>query len=166
MATVASPERRDVTSQPEVTVRALEIARHYGEGDSAVHALRGVDLDVRSERLTAIMGPSGSGKSTLMHILAGLDQPDNGRVWIGDIEVTGLDDAGLTALRGGLDAGKVTMADFEAALGETRASVTPEMLEEYERIQDTLKSEATRPLGGIGFVLPGMLRPRPGGKEG
>ena len=82
-----------------MTVRALEIARHYGEGDTAVHALRGVDLDVRSERLTAIMGPSGSGKSTLMHILAGLDQPDQGQVWIGDIEVTGLDDAGLTALR-------------------------------------------------------------------
>jgi len=74
--------------------------------------------------------------------------------------------AGLTALRRGLDTGKVSMADFEAALGETRASVTPEMLEEYSRIQDTLKSEATRPLGGIGFVLPGMLRPRPGGKEG
>ena len=72
--------------------------------------------------------------------------------------------AGLTALRRGLDTGKVTNTDFEAALGETRASVTPEMLEEYERIQDTLKSEATRPLGGIGFVLPGMLRPREGGK--
>ena len=58
------------------------------------------------------------------------------------------------------------MADFEVALSETRASVTPDMLEEYDSIQDTLKSEATRPLGGIGFVLPGMLRPRPGGKEG
>ena len=56
------------------------------------------------------------------------------------------------------------MADFEVALGETRASVTPEMLEEYDRIQETLKSEATRPLGGIGFVLPGMLRPKPGRK--
>ena len=73
--------------------------------------------------------------------------------------------AGLTALRRGLDANSVSMADFEAALKETRASVTPEMLEEYGRIQETLKSEATRPLGGIGFVLPGMLRPRPGGKE-
>jgi transitional endoplasmic reticulum ATPase len=72
--------------------------------------------------------------------------------------------AGLTALRRGLDAGNVTMADFEVALGETRASVTPEMLEEYSRIQDTLKSDATRPLGGIGFVLPGMLRPKEGGK--
>ncbi len=67
--------------------------------------------------------------------------------------------AGLTALRRGLDIGKVTMADFEVALGETRASVTPEMLEEYQSIQETLKSEATRPMGGIGFVLPGMLQP-------
>jgi transitional endoplasmic reticulum ATPase len=72
--------------------------------------------------------------------------------------------AGLTALRRGLDTGSVAAEDFEAALKETRASVTPQMLEEYERIQQTLKSEATRPLGGIGFVLPGMLRPKPGGK--
>jgi transitional endoplasmic reticulum ATPase len=68
--------------------------------------------------------------------------------------------AGLTALRRGLDSGSVTMADFEAALTETRASVTPEMLEEYAKIEQTLKSDAVRPLGGIGFVLPGMLRPR------
>jgi transitional endoplasmic reticulum ATPase len=72
--------------------------------------------------------------------------------------------AGLTALRRGIDAGEVTMADFEAALIETRASVTPEMLEEYDRIRQTLKSDAVRPLGGIGFVLPGMLRPRTNGK--
>jgi transitional endoplasmic reticulum ATPase len=73
---------------------------------------------------------------------------------------------GLTALRSGLDTAQVSMADFETALTETRASVTPEMLEEYDRIQETLKSEATRPLGGIGFVLPGMLRPKSGGKSG
>jgi transitional endoplasmic reticulum ATPase len=73
--------------------------------------------------------------------------------------------AGLTALRRGLDADKVTMADFEAALSETRASVTSEMLEEYERIQETLKSEAVRPTG-IGFVLPGMLRSRGGDEKG
>src|SRR5437763_53293 len=72
--------------------------------------------------------------------------------------------AGLTALRRGLDEAKVTKADFEVALTESRASVTAEMLEEYEQIQATLKSEATRPLGGIGFVLPGMLRPKNGGK--
>ncbi|HVU30164.1 MAG TPA: CDC48 family AAA ATPase [Sphingomicrobium sp.] len=73
--------------------------------------------------------------------------------------------AGLTALRRGLDSGQVTKEDFEIALSETRASVTPEMLEEYSRIQETLKSDATRPLGGIGFVLPGMLRPKEGGKS-
>jgi transitional endoplasmic reticulum ATPase len=72
--------------------------------------------------------------------------------------------AGLTALRKGLDAVNVTMDDFEVALKETRASVTTEMLEEYDRIQDTLKSDATSPMSGIGFVLPGMLRPKPGGK--
>src|SRR6476619_2707332 len=72
--------------------------------------------------------------------------------------------AGLTALRRGLDAREVTKADFDAALSETRASVTPDMLEEYDRIQETLKSDATRPMGGIGFVLPGMLHPKGGGK--
>ncbi len=68
--------------------------------------------------------------------------------------------AGLTALRRGLDSAEVTMADFETALVETRASVTDEMLADYERIQDTLKADAVRPTGGIGFVTPGMLQPR------
>jgi transitional endoplasmic reticulum ATPase len=72
--------------------------------------------------------------------------------------------AGLTALRRGLDTGKVTMADFDTALSDTRASVTPEMLEEYQQIQQTLKSNAVRPTG-IGFVLPGMLRPRTAKEE-
>jgi putative ABC transport system ATP-binding protein len=84
---------------PDAAVRARELARRYGEGETAVHALRGVDLDVEHERLTAVMGPSGSGKSTLMHLLAGLDRPDGGRVWVGDDELTELDDAGLTDLR-------------------------------------------------------------------
>lgn len=73
--------------------------------------------------------------------------------------------AGLTALRRGLDANEVTMADFEAALADTRASVTSEMLEEYDRIQETLKSEAVHP-SGIGFVVPGMLRSRGGNGKG
>jgi transitional endoplasmic reticulum ATPase len=74
--------------------------------------------------------------------------------------------AGLTALRRDLANAEVSMADFDAALEETRASVTPEMLTEYERIQDTLKSDAQRPdRGGIGFVSPGMLTPKPGGKS-
>ena len=99
MASTMLPHAAEAATRPEVAVRARDLARHYGDGDTAVFALRGVDLDVQPGRLTAVMGPSGSGKSTLMHILAGLDQPDGGQVWIGDTEVTGLDDAGLTALR-------------------------------------------------------------------
>jgi transitional endoplasmic reticulum ATPase len=56
------------------------------------------------------------------------------------------------------------MADFETALKETRASVTEEMLTDYAKIQETLKSDAVKPVGGIGFVLPGMLQPRGPGK--
>jgi putative ABC transport system ATP-binding protein len=93
------PYADEAVTRAEVAVRARDLARHYGEGDTAVFALRGVDIEVETARLTAVMGPSGSGKSTLMHILAGLDEPDDGQVWIGDTEVTGLDDAGLTALR-------------------------------------------------------------------
>jgi len=68
--------------------------------------------------------------------------------------------AGLVALRRGLDSAEVTMADFEEALKDTRASVTDEMLADYEQIQNTLKSDAVKPLGGIGFVLPGTMRSR------
>ena len=74
--------------------------------------------------------------------------------------------AGLSALHRGLDTKEVTMDDFETAFRDTRASVTTEMLEEYERIQDTLKTEAVRPMGGIGIVLPGMLHPKSGRKDG
>ena len=73
--------------------------RRYGEGDAAVHALRGVSLDIAEGRLTAVMGPSGSGKSTLMHILAGLDQPTSGEVTVAGVDITGLDDTALTKLR-------------------------------------------------------------------
>src|SRR4051794_27621498 len=91
---VSSPQ---ATTAAVVTARGL--TRAYGEGPTAVHALRGVDLDVQAGRMTAVMGPSGSGKSTLMHLLAGLDTPDGGEVEIGGTKVTGLDDAGLTKLR-------------------------------------------------------------------
>jgi putative ABC transport system ATP-binding protein len=80
-------------------VSAHEVTRVFGEGDTAVEALRGVSLGVELGRLTAVMGPSGSGKSTLMHILAGLDRPTGGSVTIAGTEITGLDDTDLTKLR-------------------------------------------------------------------
>ncbi len=80
-------------------VAARDLARRYGEGDTAVDALRGVSLEIAGGRLTTVMGPSGSGKSTLMHILAGLDRPTSGTVTIGDQEITDLGDTDLTKLR-------------------------------------------------------------------
>jgi putative ABC transport system ATP-binding protein len=80
-------------------VAAHEITRRYGEGDSAVDALRGVSLEVPAGEFAAVMGPSGSGKSTLMHILAGLDPPTSGRAEIGGQDITRMDDKELTLLR-------------------------------------------------------------------
>jgi putative ABC transport system ATP-binding protein len=94
----AVPERSSQTGA-EVVIEAAEVTRIYGEGEAAVHALRGVSLDIERHRLTAVMGPSGSGKSTLMHILAGLDRPDRGTVTIDGTEITALDDDALTKLR-------------------------------------------------------------------
>jgi putative ABC transport system ATP-binding protein len=78
---------------------ANDLTRRYGEGETAVDALRGVSLDVPKGQLTAVMGPSGSGKSTLMHILAGLDQPTSGEVEIAGTKISKLSDSELTKLR-------------------------------------------------------------------
>src|SRR5438132_12391655 len=80
-------------------VTATDVTRRFGEGDTAVDALRGVSLDVARGKLTAVMGPSGSGKSTLMHILAGLDRPTSGEVTIDGTNITELGDTDLTKLR-------------------------------------------------------------------
>jgi putative ABC transport system ATP-binding protein len=84
---------------PAAVVAARDLTRRYGEGDTAVDALRGVELDVQREKLTAVMGPSGSGKSTLMHILAALDKPTSGTVWIAGTNVGELNDTETTKLR-------------------------------------------------------------------
>ena len=76
-----------------------DVTRRYGEGETAVDALRGVSLDVKAGELVAVMGPSGSGKSTLMHILAALDKPTTGTVTIAGEDVGSLDDSEVTLLR-------------------------------------------------------------------
>jgi putative ABC transport system ATP-binding protein len=85
--------------QRHPAVAAKAVTRRYGEGETAVDALRGVSLEVANGELTAVMGPSGSGKSTLMHILAGLDRPTTGSVAIEGIEISTLKDNELTKLR-------------------------------------------------------------------
>ncbi len=104
-----SPVRQRITTLARIeatapastrTIVACEdLARRFGSGEAAVDALRGVTLGFPAGEMTAIVGASGSGKSTLMHLLAGLDEPTGGRAWIDGIEVTALDDKGLTALR-------------------------------------------------------------------
>ena len=80
-------------------MHAEGVVRVYGEGDTAVRALHGVDVQIEPGQLTAVMGPSGSGKSTLMHIMAGLDRPTSGSVKIDGTEITTLGDDALTKLR-------------------------------------------------------------------
>jgi putative ABC transport system ATP-binding protein len=79
--------------------RAAGAVKIYGRGETEVRALDGVDVSFAAGRFNAIMGPSGSGKSTLMHCLAGLDRLTSGQVFIGGIDLGGLDDRRLTALR-------------------------------------------------------------------
>ncbi|WP_197418918.1 ABC transporter ATP-binding protein [Dermacoccus sp. CCH2-D9] len=82
-----------------VAAEADGLTMAYGEGDARVLALDGVSLELFEGEFTAVMGPSGSGKSTLMHCLAALETPTSGRVFIGDVEVSSLDDKRLTRLR-------------------------------------------------------------------
>ena len=90
-----------VQSRPgrEVAVRAIGLVKDYGEGESLVHALRGIDIGFDKGAFTAIMGPSGSGKSTLMHVLAGLDSATRGTVMVGGKDITSFTDNQLTLLR-------------------------------------------------------------------
>ncbi len=83
----------------DVAARAVNARKHYGTGDTAVHALDGVTVDFEVGRFAAIMGPSGSGKSTLMHCLAGLDELTSGEVWIEGVNLTTLSEKELTRVR-------------------------------------------------------------------
>jgi len=82
-----------------VPVVVQNVCKQFRQGDRAIAALRGVSLDVPAGQFLAIMGASGSGKSTLLHLMAGLDQPDSGRVLIGDTDLGTLRDRRLTLFR-------------------------------------------------------------------
>ncbi len=95
--TLDRPPETPVTTS--VAVSGSGLARRYGDADTAVDALRGVDIDVPRGQYVAVMGPSGSGKSTLMHLLAGLDVPTEGIVRIDGEDLSGLSDDRLAKLR-------------------------------------------------------------------
>ncbi len=86
-------------SAPAAAARAVGLTKVYGRGETEVVALAGVTVELVRGEFTAIMGPSGSGKSTLMHCMAGLDAPSGGHVFVGDVELSELDDRELTRLR-------------------------------------------------------------------
>ncbi len=102
---MAEPTTTDRATAPGLSLerpwaaRAVGLAKVYGQGNTRVVALDRVDVGFEAARLTAIMGPSGSGKSTLLHCMAGLDQPTEGQVWIGDTLISDLNDRKLTLLR-------------------------------------------------------------------
>jgi putative ABC transport system ATP-binding protein len=99
MEAATAPAADVAERAPSAVVVARDITRRYGEGDTAVDALRGVSLEVAQGKLTAVMGPSGSGKSTLMHILAALDRPTSGEIWIAGTKLGELNDTEITKLR-------------------------------------------------------------------
>ena len=85
------------TDLPMVAVRG--VSRTYGTGPATVHALKEATFDVAAGEMVALVGRSGSGKTTLLNLLGGLDRPDTGTVQVDGIDVTGLDDHGLSRLR-------------------------------------------------------------------
>ena len=90
-------ETTTTTTTP--AARAVGATKVYGEGDTAVRALDGIDVGFERGRFSAIMGPSGSGKSTLMHCMAGLDTVTDGQIFVGDTDLSSLSERDLTLLR-------------------------------------------------------------------
>jgi len=96
MTAPAAPPPAPARTAVAGTVDAVKV---YGTGDTEVRALDGVTVGFTQGRFAAIMGPSGSGKSTLMHCVAGLDNLTSGTVYIGDVDLSTLNDKALTLLR-------------------------------------------------------------------
>lgn len=99
MASTSADDIRSSAADPSIIYRAEALTKTYGSGESAVHALRGVDLEIGRGSLVVLLGPSGSGKSTLLNILGGLDRASAGQAWFEDLELTACDDDELTEYR-------------------------------------------------------------------
>jgi hypothetical protein len=154
-------EDAPLADQPEIVVAARDLVRRYGSGDTVVDALRGVSLSVLRGELTAVMGPSGSGKSTLMHILAGLDRPTEGHVWIAGSDIASLNGNQLTKLRRAHIGYTLVLSVFERtrelgmlrAVGMTRRQVR-RMIRQESVITALIGASIGLPLGlALGWVV-------------
>ena len=87
------------TTDENALVRLEGVSKEYEVGDATVYALRGVSLDIPEGQFVVLLGPSGSGKTTLLNLVGGLDAPSRGRIWVGDSEITDLDESSLTMYR-------------------------------------------------------------------
>ena len=94
-----APPNASAQATAPAAARAMDLTKVYGQGDTRVVALDSVSCSFEGGHFTAIMGPSGSGKSTLMHCMAGLDTATSGSAFIGDVDLSTLDDKRLTRLR-------------------------------------------------------------------
>lgn len=80
-------------------IRLVDVSKSYGEGESAVHAVRGLSLEIPTGIFAAIVGASGSGKTTLLHLIGALDRPTSGRVEVAGLDLGSMNDAERTRFR-------------------------------------------------------------------
>ena len=99
VATVELESYREDLVSSGLVIKTTALAKVYEMGSEQVHALRGVDLEIRKGEYVAIMGPSGSGKSTLMNLIGCLDSPSSGKYWLAGRLVSELDDDELAYIR-------------------------------------------------------------------
>src|SRR5512142_1798349 len=99
MAERATSAQRNRRASDAHVYRVQQLSKTYGSGPTAVHALRGVDLDVDEGHMMVLLGPSGSGKSTFLNILGGLDRATGGNAWFYDLDLTSCDEDALTRYR-------------------------------------------------------------------
>ena len=96
---MSNQKSQDKDGRKDIVIRAIDVKRHYGQGDAVTRALDGVTLDVYRGEYLSIMGPSGSGKSTLFNMIGGIDSPTEGMVFIDEIDVAQLDSYELAWMR-------------------------------------------------------------------
>src|SRR5690625_7242395 len=95
----SAPDTEEPIGTAVAAARAVDLHKQYGEGETSVVALDHINIEFARNKFTAIMGPSGSGKSTLMHTMAGLDRASSGSAFIGDTNLSGLNDKETTSIR-------------------------------------------------------------------